>query len=67
MKKREVDQQLLDTLFNVEREWKQKKSIIEQSIEPTDFNFYILGVSQAKYMFMLKEARIRKVSAIRYR
>lgn len=67
VKKKHVDQQLLNALFRIEREWKQQRAIVEQSIEPSDFNLFFLGVSQAKYMCLIREAKIRKVSAFRYR
>ncbi|SHG71052.1 YaaL family protein [Ornithinibacillus halophilus] len=65
-KKREVDEQLLDSLFTVEREWKQIKSLLNQSIEPTIEGRNTELVAQAKYLLLLKEARIRKISAVRY-
>ena len=67
VKKKHMDQELLEALFQIEREWKQQKSIVDQSIEPSDFNLYFLGVSQAKYMLLIREAKIRKVTAFNYR
>lgn len=66
VKKKEIDQQLLNAIFFSEREWKQLQSIVKSSIEPSDNLLYEQGLSQAKYMFLLREARHRKVSAIRY-
>lgn len=67
VKKKHIDQALLEALFQIEREWKQQKSIVDKSIEPSDFNLYFLGVSQAKYMLLIREAKIRKVTAFNYR
>ena len=67
VKKKHIDQALLEALFKIEREWKQQKSIVDKSIEPSDFNLYFLGVSQAKYMLLIREAKIRKVTAFNYR
>ncbi|MBP1950432.1 YaaL family protein [Virgibacillus litoralis] len=64
--KRTVDEELLDSIFTLEREWKQIKSIVEKSIEPTADGYYRENISQVKYMFLLREARRRKISAIRY-
>lgn len=61
-----MDEQLLDSLFTVEREWKQIKSLLNQSIEPTIEGRNTELVAQAKYLLLLKEARIRKISAVRY-
>ncbi|MUK88100.1 DUF2508 family protein [Ornithinibacillus sp. L9] len=65
-KKREVDELLLDSLFTVEREWKQIKSIVDKSIDPTIEGKNSERLAQAKYLFLLREARERKISAIRY-
>ncbi|QKY70867.1 YaaL family protein [Lentibacillus sp. CBA3610] len=65
-RKREVDEQLLDALFTVEHEWKQIQSIVDKSIEPTEDGFYKENLARAKYLFLLREARRRKISAIRY-
>ncbi|SFB31357.1 Protein of unknown function [Lentibacillus halodurans] len=65
-RKREVDEQLLNSLFTIEHEWKQIQSIVEKSIEPTADGFYKQDLAQAKYLFLLREARRRKISAIRY-
>lgn len=64
--KRSVDEQLLDSIFTIEREWKQIQSIVEKSIEPTEGGYFKQNISQAKYLFLLREARRRKISAIRY-
>ncbi|TFJ93025.1 YaaL family protein [Lentibacillus salicampi] len=65
-RKREVDEQLLDSLFHIEQEWKQIQSIVDKSIEPTDVGFYHQNLAKAKYLFLLREARRRKISAIQY-
>lgn len=65
-RKREVDQQLLETIFTLERKWKRIQSIVEKSIEPRPGNLHKESLARAKYLFLLREARHRKVSAIRY-
>lgn len=65
-KRREVDEQLLDSLFKIEREWKQIKSIVDQSIEPTFEGKCSELIAQSKYLVLLREARCRKISAVRY-
>lgn len=66
IKKRDIDNELLDTLFDSEYEWKLIRSIVDQSIEPTMHGRYREGVAQAKYLYLLREARRRKISAMRY-
>ncbi|MFD2045601.1 YaaL family protein [Ornithinibacillus salinisoli] len=65
-RKREVDETLLDALFTIEREWKQIKSLVNKSIEPTMDGKNSELLAQSKYMFLLREARERKISAVRY-
>ncbi|HLR61170.1 MAG TPA: YaaL family protein [Lentibacillus sp.] len=65
-RKWEVDEQLLDSLFTLEHEWKEIQSIVKKSIEPTDDGYYKECLAQAKYLFLWREARYRKISAIRY-
>ncbi|GGA70715.1 YaaL family protein [Ornithinibacillus halotolerans] len=65
-KKREVDELLLDAIFSIEHEWKQIKSIVNQSIEPTFEGKSTEKIAQSKYLFLLREAKHRKISAIRY-
>ncbi|MEC5425024.1 YaaL family protein [Virgibacillus sp. C22-A2] len=67
IKKKDMDGQLLDSIFAIEREWKQIESIMEKSIEPSVSGRQRETLAQAKYLFLLREARRRKVSAIRYR
>ncbi|MGM8365497.1 YaaL family protein [Virgibacillus sp. W0181] len=66
VKKTDVDKQLLYAIITVEAEWKKMQSIIDQSIDPVDSSLHRVSFEQAKYMFLLREARHRKVSAIRY-
>ncbi|MDY0394821.1 YaaL family protein [Virgibacillus halophilus] len=66
LKKQDVDNALLDAVFTVEAEWKQLRSIISQSIEPTMDGQNSVALAQAKYLYLLREARHRKISAIRY-
>ncbi|MGF7015730.1 YaaL family protein [Ornithinibacillus bavariensis] len=64
--KREVDELLLEAIFSIEREWKQIKSLINQSIEPTFEGRSSEKIAQSKYLFLLREAKHRKISAVRY-
>lgn len=65
-RKRQVDEQLLEAIFTVEREWKRVQSIVEQSIEPTIDGQNRVAIAQAKYMFLLREAKRRQLNALRY-
>ncbi|MRH45153.1 DUF2508 family protein [Aquibacillus halophilus] len=65
MRRKEIDENLLEELFRLKNEWMNLKSILERSIEPSEIGLYDLSVSEAKYFFLLREARKRKISALR--
>jgi len=65
IKKKDIDQELLDAIILVEREWKQLQSIVAKSIEPTQSGIQQEAIARAKYLFLLREARQRKLSAMR--
>lgn len=66
IKKRYVDQALLNSIFEIEREWKHIQSIAAKSIDPTDFSSIYEKLAREKYLFLLREARHRNISAVRY-
>lgn len=65
-KQRIVDQDLLNAIFVVEDEWRKLRDIVDRSVDPLDESRYKLKLSEATYMFLLKEAKYRKISALRY-
>ncbi|SDK23946.1 YaaL family protein [Sediminibacillus albus] len=65
IKKSHIDEQLLDDIFTLKEDWMSIKSIIERSVEPSERGIYELAVAEAKYFYLLREARQRKVSALR--
>ena len=64
--KKIVDQSLLDAIFDAEREWKHLRRIVENSIDPMLETEQHVKLAEAKYMFLLKEAKRRKVSVLQY-
>lgn len=66
MNKADVDKQLLQTTYKLQWEWKQCEAIVESSVEAADAALYNQSLSQAKYLFLLREARLRQVSAAQY-
>lgn len=63
---KQVDQELLDVIFSAEKEWKQLRKIVDNSVDPLDESRNMLKLTEAKYMFLLKEAKHRKISVLRY-
>lgn len=65
IRKKDIDRELLDTFFSLQAEWKQVQSIIDQSMEPTVNGNHQAKLLQAKYLFLLREARHRNVNALK--
>jgi len=64
IKKKDVDEQLLHALYASGEEWKQISSIVERSIEPSMDGQFREAVAQAKYLYLLREARRRNLNAL---
>ncbi|MCK6255098.1 YaaL family protein [Fictibacillus sp. WQ 8-8] len=56
------DERLLETLQQVKSVWTHQKGLVERSVEPSEQVIYELKLAEAKYLFLLKEAKIRKVT-----
>jgi len=67
VRKKDIDKQLLNTIFSLQSEWKQVQSIIDQSMEPTVNGYYQAKALRAQYLFLLREARHRGVNAWKMR
>ncbi|WP_017756823.1 YaaL family protein [Calidifontibacillus oryziterrae] len=61
--KKVTDRKLWDSLTQLKEEWMNNKTIIEKSVEPSDELLLHLKVSEVKYFYLLKEAKIRKLTA----
>lgn len=65
-KQKEIDRALLDTFFTVETNWKNLQQIHQNSVDPMGETLQKLQLSEAMYIFLLKEAKHRKISVLRY-
>lgn len=63
--RRFVDEDLLNVIFTKEDEWRNLRDIVDRSVDPLDEARYKLKLTEAMYMFLLKEAKQRKISALR--
>lgn len=63
--RRLVDEDLLRGIFSKEAEWRSLRDIVDRSVDPLNEARYKLKLSEAMYMFLLKEAKHRKISALR--
>lgn len=57
-----IDDDLLFALEKTKDEWMMRKKLIEKSIEPSDVLDYELKLAEAKYLFLLREAKSRKLT-----
>lgn len=64
---RELDKQLLDAIFFYEDEWKSLRKFVDLSIDPMMDSDSRMLMAQAKYMLLLREAKIRRVNFLRYK
>lgn len=65
-KQKEVDRALLQAIFKSEAEWKKLRHIIDNGIDPVIETRQKLLLAEAKYMFLIKEAKRRNVSLLPY-
>lgn len=63
--RRNTDQQLWDLLNELKEEWMKNKLIIEKSVDPSEELLHHLKISEAKYFYLMKEAKVRKLTAER--
>lgn len=61
-----VDRQLLDAIIEIEADWKQLRHIVDNGIDPMISTRHKLSLVEARYMFLIKEAKRRKISLLPY-
>ncbi|SES15254.1 Protein of unknown function [Gracilibacillus ureilyticus] len=64
VKKEVMDQELLQTIYHLKNEWANLEDIMGRSIEPTERGLCDLAVAKAKYFYLIREAKRRKISAV---
>lgn len=64
-KKKEIDEELLEAIAKTKKDWQKYQFIVEVSVEPDEELIYREKLSQAKFLFLLRQARERNVCAIR--
>lgn len=60
--KKQGDASLLETLQAAKGHWLRQKELIEKSVEPNENVQTQLKLAEARYFFLLKEAKVRGVS-----
>jgi hypothetical protein len=60
--RKEFTEKLLRTLEINKNEWMKQKEIINRCVEPSEEVLSCLKIAEAKYFFLIREAKVRKVS-----
>jgi hypothetical protein len=45
----------------MKKEWNRQKQLVDKSVEPSSQVLYELKIAEAKYFFLLKEAKNRNI------
>ncbi|MGG3801613.1 YaaL family protein [Metabacillus fastidiosus] len=57
----QYDQSLVEKLVVMKDEWSRQKQLIERSVEPSPEVLFELKLVEAKYLFLLREAKNRSI------
>lgn len=60
--KKQFDLKLVEELQALRDEWYEQKRLIEKCVEPSEEVLMALNVTEAKYFFLIREAKYRRVS-----
>lgn len=58
----EFDEKLLNQLNTFKHDWQQQKSLLDKSFDPSEDVICETKLAEAKYFFLLKEAKYRKIT-----
>ncbi|KMY48135.1 YaaL family protein [Peribacillus loiseleuriae] len=59
----ENNQKLVQQLEEIKRSWLNQKSLLEKSLDPSEYAIIQAKISEIKYFYLFKEAKRRKVTA----
>ena len=63
--RKEYDEKLLTQLNVYKAHWQQEKLLLEKSFDPSDEVICQTKIAEAKYIFLLREAKHRNVTLFR--
>ncbi|MDN3020270.1 YaaL family protein [Paenibacillus sp. BSR1-1] len=63
--RKEYDEKLLIQLNKYKEHWQQEKMLLEKSFDPSDEVICQTKIAEAKYIFLLREAKERNVTLMR--
>lgn len=63
--RKEFDEKLLVQFSHLKKEWLNDKSLLDKSFDPSDEVISEAKLSEAKYFFLFKEAKQRKINLLK--
>ncbi|MBT2685499.1 YaaL family protein [Bacillus sp. ISL-37] len=60
--RKEFDHKLLEQLDSMKRTWNNQKLLVERSFDPSEEFITEAKIAEAKYFFLFKEAKHRKIT-----
>jgi hypothetical protein len=63
--RREFDEKLLFKLEEYKQYWQQQKLLLDKSFDPSEEVICFTKIAEAKYVFLLREAKERQISLIK--
>ncbi|WP_413304862.1 YaaL family protein [Bacillus sp. 1P10SD] len=63
--RKEYDEKLLIQLNRLKEHWQQEKQLLEKSFDPSEEVICQTKIAEAKYIFLLREAKQRNVTLLR--
>jgi hypothetical protein len=64
--RKEFDEKLLNSMEEYKMDWQQQKSLLDKSFDPSEEVICQTKIAEAKYFFLLKEAKQRNITLKRY-
>lgn len=62
--RKEYDQKLLEQLEELKADWNIQKTLVEKSLDPSEEFICNAKLTEAKYFFLFKEVKKRKIKMI---
>lgn len=60
--RKEFDEKLLNQLNEFKEQWQKQKQLLDKSFDPSEEAICQTKIAEAKYIFLLREAKQRSVS-----
>ncbi|OCA88607.1 hypothetical protein A8F94_24335 [Bacillus sp. FJAT-27225] len=58
----ESNEKFLNLLTELKTDWRQQKELLDKSFDPSEEVICQTKIAEARYFFLLKEAKYRKIS-----